>query len=373
MSNCEINENIDKFLHFGCWNNLNEGKGNLKNVMDLLAQYISNHQTELIIVAGDNYYPNKTEVDGNKKKTIYPKKLTNGFNSLPSNVQIDMIMGNHDLETNSKKTQLYIDNEDGSPEIAENGNCQILQLETNSVQPNVRFELMKCRILANGTFLLLIDSSIYSGDVGKFLKCYNILLRKNFSDPQELIDYQNTFIDETIATHKNNIQNLVIVGHHPITGFKNKKEKKLMDDIPNFNAILKNIYDTLGNDTRYYYLCADYHSYQSGTIKYNFGMEVKQYIAGTGGTELNENIQSNGNTLSEYSPDNLFEYVMHDNVKNWGFLECNITSNGLVCNPIFIPNDAIGGKYKRRKSMKKRRNCKKKKTHKRRKSSRRRK
>lgn len=54
-----INENINNFVHFGCWNNLNK-KGSLYNVMTSLINYMNNEQNvQLIVVSGDNYYPDK--------------------------------------------------------------------------------------------------------------------------------------------------------------------------------------------------------------------------------------------------------------------------------------------------------------------------
>ena len=61
-----------RFLHFGCWNNLNK-KNNLNGVMQKLKDYIEETKSDpikFISISGDNYYPEKvkTMVDGKEKK-----------------------------------------------------------------------------------------------------------------------------------------------------------------------------------------------------------------------------------------------------------------------------------------------------------------
>ena len=141
-----------RFIHFGCWNNTNDKKGTtigkLKEVMEHLVAFIENpgeqsiykYKPNFVIVAGDNYYPNK-ETTGEKEKeikikTIYKNKLIEGFKLLPDNIEVNMILGNHDLETNGKKPSLNV-----APEIDEGvniqegvGECFILKTEIDAVK-----------------------------------------------------------------------------------------------------------------------------------------------------------------------------------------------------------------------------------------------
>ena len=103
-------QEINKFVMFGCWNNLNQKKGKeigcLRDVMARLSEHVNENGIRKIVVAGDNYYPEKIEKDdGKKQKRVYESRLKEGFDLLPKNedVTIDMIFGNHDLETNLKK------------------------------------------------------------------------------------------------------------------------------------------------------------------------------------------------------------------------------------------------------------------------------
>ena len=49
----------NQFIMFGCWNNLNDGKGGLENTMASLKVFLPKNPVDFIAVAGDNYYPGK--------------------------------------------------------------------------------------------------------------------------------------------------------------------------------------------------------------------------------------------------------------------------------------------------------------------------
>lgn len=347
----------DRFIHFGCWNNLNK-KGKLLEVMNLLNEYImTKNDVKFIIVAGDNYYPDKKKVDNDKKKKIiFTDKLIQGFNILPKTIEIDMILGNHDLENDKFNEELFV-NENGT-EYSENGTCKITQLEKDSAgeNENINLILFKKRLI-NDTLILLIDTSLYSSDeeVTDYLKCYELFLGNEIESIESLRNYQNEFIYNSIRENRN-IKNLIMVGHHPITGFKMKKNKnKLMNDIPNFYNVLRDIYKL--NDAEninYYYLCADYHSYQSGDVvlRMNDGsgeMKIRQYICGTGGTELDDNLdyndsKLNGINLVDQTDDFALNYQMIENICDNGFLDCEI--NGDEIKFTFIRLTNVGGRKK---------------------------
>ena len=53
--------NSNKFVFFGCWNNVNENS-NLKNTMSTLTNYLtSNPEIPFVVVGGDNFYPDKSK------------------------------------------------------------------------------------------------------------------------------------------------------------------------------------------------------------------------------------------------------------------------------------------------------------------------
>ena len=369
---------MENFIHFGCWNNLNK-KGNLKPVMDKLQSRLNNPdlpQIDFISVAGDNYYPDKLKpkikTDG-KKKIIKPDLLEMGFNMLPSDTHIYMILGNHDLETNTnpKKPTLFIRDEN-TPE----DNCKILTMEQELSKPtNIEFVLYKDLMLSNGTLILMIDTSMYTMDGKKYLKCYNMFLGTDY-DLSQLQEFQNSWILSTIEKYKDDIQNLVIIGHHPITGikFKDNKEKHL-NDIPFFIDILQEIYKLLSNTVYYYFLCADLHIYQKGYVYIEVHKErsdslntelettpeymmIEQHIVGTGGTDLDDDLPNN--VVNNFEND-IISYMLDASIHSNGFLECNIYDE--VLDFVFHEADKhiAGKKTKKHKTRKKTKHIKKKK------------
>jgi hypothetical protein len=365
----------DKFIVFGCWNNtniknkdgINKPIGCIRDVMTMLNEYLEINKPNFMVIAGDNYYPDKNKkTDGKKIKIIYSNKLIEGFDLLPKKLPIHMILGNHDLETNGKKESLYIND----LTTVENKDCFILKTEKQSIlsKLNIDYKLFDSKRLKNNTLLLMIDTSMYSDDVNIFLPCYNIFLGTNFQTSQELIDFQNNKIYDAITSF-GKIDNIIMIGHHPITGLKFKNELnriELLNDIQHFNEVLKKIYELSGqNETKYYYLCADLHMYQEGNIGLfiddNNTMNIKQYISGIGGTKLDDKIPDNISIPTREG----ITYEMIQNITQCGFLECNIGVDMLNVRPILL-NKLLGGRKSRktRKTIKTRKTRKMKKTRK---------
>jgi hypothetical protein len=355
-------EEPTKFIQFGCWNNINK-KGCLENVMKKLNEYVTTDVTkpDFIVITGDNYYPQKEKenkdkdknkdkvdsepvvkekkkdkkekketVDGEieekteKKKIIMFNDIDHGFQLLPKNIPIYTILGNHDLETfddEEGKRNLFVD-ELGKPRREENKQCEIVnkQIETISALPNISYDFFKSVKLANNTLLLMIDTSIYekTKDSNKYLPCYQQFAKSNL--PAETIDtlraYQLTKIRNAIE--EKTFSNIIIAGHHPIQQLKLKKgEDKIFTDIEDFKVVLNNI-NKLTPDSKFYYLCSDLHLYQEGTIHLPVDtgtMNIKQYIVGTGGTELDPMpLGNSGNEL----------YTDITSIEKCGFLACDV-------------------------------------------------
>ena len=376
----------DKFIQFGCWNNTIK-KGCLENVTTYLKQHLESekitHPHNFIIVSGDNYYPSKNKDASTKIKIIDPRELKKGFDYLPTDLPIFMILGNHDLETNTKKQELFIGKET-NPE----SNCAILNYEYYSKKKNVNYNFFKEKMLKNGTLLLMVDTSIYDDDADDYLSCYNNFFSNKsnkyynpkyhdktnkYENINELKQYQKDIIQKSIAKYSDerneSIRNVIIVGHHPIVYIKtkknkDKKEKKekeekkekkekkekeekkdefkttVKSDIINkdnsFLEVLKDIYTSLPSSPKYYYLCSDLHLYQEGIIQIPVDdavMEIKQYIVGTGGTEIDPDLSKAGK-LEHYlkgtneNGSNDYEdgitYKLESEIPTCGFLECII-------------------------------------------------
>lgn len=368
-----------RFFQFGCWNNLNEKKGKvvgrLKYVMAKLKQMA---KPDFIIVSGDNYYPGKEKVGEVKNKMVFFDKLIEGFDTLPSEIPIYMILGNHDLETQSKKkSNLFIK---GDIDRYEDGKCEILRKEKCVVdnKRNIQYNSFTYKVHEN-TLILMVDTSMYEfdKDVEKYLSCYNVFFSPEyyFTNVNQLRNYQLKQIIDTITEVQKDkdIIHIIIVGHHPIYCYKTKEEENEIDGVKrkirvsrfesdiiyNFRSVLKRIYNKITNTTcKYYYLCSDLHLYQEGTIHLNVNhfrntkpMEIQQYIVGNGGTELDlKSIHDYTRGSHTHTFEEGDTYECKKEVDNHGFLECIVGSPELTFIPHFV--EISGGKRKTIKNMK---------------------
>jgi len=380
-------EGSKKFVQFGCWNQgLCGDKNPLTSVTNSLRQYTLTQNPEFIVVAGDNYYPDKVKnkATGKKIKTIIPDNLNSGFLCLPDNIEIDIILGNHDLE----------------PDVPIQGVvgkdvCYIIKNEKSlAAEKNINLVLYKSRNLGD-TLLLLIDTTMYdTGKLTEFLPCYEEILGIEDLNIDQLHAIQWEFISREVSNFHG--KNIIIVGHHPITGYKKKeikeknaesvsesitsmmpesipevkkkKEKKegvfLIEAFVAFTTVLSEIYK-LKPDAEYYYLCADLHLYQKGIVRIPVGeeiMTINQYIVGTGGTELDPNPIDENFTVERANQNQIFRthagdgiYELEDSIQNFGFLVCHYSDN---LSFEFIPVEESGGKGKRRSKRKSKRRSK---------------
>ena len=366
MEDMDESKLVDKFIQFGCWNNLNtkvkeDGKrkqlGCLNNVIDLLNDYLSKVvvKPQFLIISGDNYYPEKQKTDEvTTNIVIYPDKLREGFEKLQIDLPIYMMLGNHDLEKTPKE-------EDPTQQ-----ECKILNLEMENKPANVEYNFFKYVMLKNGTMVLMIDTSIYEVDSEKYLQCYNkffelSMSRQSFASIEEIREYQLQQITEAIA--RKELKNIIIVGHHPIKYFKYKKPKEgneakiqFRGDIINFfKPVLAHIYG-LAPAPNYYYLCSDLHLYQKGIIQLQMGadvvMRIQQYIVGTGGTEMDNPLPDNYTKRVKTEAD--ITYTLEDEKAQCGFLECDATESELVFTPILLGSDKGKGNKKTKNKRSKR-------------------
>ena len=357
------------FLHFGCWNkghsylrdnNNTDIASNLTNVMRKLNEVCDQIHPDFIVVAGDNYYPTKQIFkDGDKTKSIKilnEEDLKSGFDSLPKNVEVDVIMGNHDYETN-----LYVPENDQFET-----SCKILKLEYDFEKRqnhNLDVVIHKARKINETTLILMIDTTIYDDDyVADIIDCYKIHPDFMIKKPtiENVRQYQSEFIQKNILGLIDTIENIIIIGHHPITGFKLKKGKTKLIDTPGYpfvNMLFNDIFKFISNikernRIKYYYLCADLHQYQIGNINISpqnnseETMNIKQYIVGTGGADLDpypfdrsslkENEIKRDHVLLNNSSDMnyMVDYVMTPeqlklSSSNYGFLQCSINEDRL--------------------------------------------
>lgn len=272
-----------------------------------------------------------------------------------------MILGNHDLETNLEQQKLFIEEKPERSRL-----CSILELENESKGSNIDYTFFKDIMMDNGTLVIMIDSDVYSIDAYKFLPCYNIFLSKNFENIDNVKEYQYNLIFQKINQYNaiGSIKNLIIIGHQPITCIKYKDGVKQyqLNDIPYFKLVLLEIYNLLGSEINYFYLCADLHLYQEGLItlknEEKKEMKIKQFIVGTGGTELDDAVpeeditvvSSSETSSSETSSSETIDYQMISSKQECGILKCEV--DGLEPKFEFISIEQKGGRKKTKKRRK---------------------
>jgi hypothetical protein len=348
-----------KFIHFGCWNNgkcsADETNG-LSLTMRKLKSYIEENKKEtetetqtekknaieFITIAGDNYYPPKRS---SGTKLFIDENFTSGFECLPKDIKKYLIFGNHDID------DIIID---------ESGNeikCKILDEQIKIAEENNSIEIFNdvLSLIKSKTLIIMLDTNLYNRKKTNipinetcYSKLFNGFVNKSNMTIQNLIYYQNCFIKEIINLNLKDINNIIFIGHHPIYSIKNKKDTKDVFKQPNFIDFLKSISDLL-IDKKIYYLCADTHIYQKGIVNIMPGLNIEQYVVGTGGADQDK-LFSTDNTIIE---DGVTVYTKSEEKVDYGFLEIDINDGGLSFKFISANRMSGGGGIKRFKIMKK--------------------
>jgi hypothetical protein len=325
-----------KFVQFGCWNQkycdmANSSTNPLSTVMKALNAYTETEKPDMLIISGDNYYTEKIKIKNakgktEKKKIIHLKDLIAGIQCLPKQkgLEINMILGNHDLETQKEKSNNIFIEEIGDAYL-EQKNCLILETEQKVVerlkketQQNFNYDFFLSRYdKATDTLFLLLDTSMYDEDDAEdMLPCYQFFLSQKYSVLNEIKTIsairtlQRQLVLAAVAEYSDKCKRIIISGHHPIMSYKlkvneEKPEKtryEFIEGFPLFIELLKEIHAQASKAAagqkqqqekiEYYYLCADLHLYQKGTVSIinnSNKMDIQQYVVGTGGTELDLN------------------------------------------------------------------------------------
>ena len=350
---------MKRFIHFGCWNNSGCDYNNLNKpisskdtaltrVMKGMKQYINTNsdlKPEFITVAGDNYYPSQIKDPQTKEKTkvLDEEDLTSGFKCLPEKIKKYIILGNHDLD--------IVSNRSGT-------NCQILDMQKEMerkddtfIMDDLKDNMIMHTELTPETIVIMIDTSMYMDDpksIKKVISCYNHLFQLNGKpipkDIEEIRDLQRNRLENYIKyliKRKENIKNIIVIGHHPMVCFKSKVDNEIqIHNTKNLTLGLINelYYDVIFSNLKasnkykninYYYLCADLHQYQFGDIELTGPkglLSIQQYISGTGGSQLEE-IAVDLSLLEAKDYNSTFgnlkiNYNNVTNIPSFGFLDC---------------------------------------------------
>jgi len=421
-------DNPSSFIHFGCWNQLNESvkpetvlvkisdnhTQPVEKVMETLTKMVKSEPPQFISVAGDNYYPKKVKsLEGKKEKkpkdsadegssvksekkkdkseksgkvkTIILDNLRRGFDLLKKvsdTVPIHVILGNHDLETGTEKDPLQIQVSEKGDIKEDTGDCTILTTEKEAaIHPPSNMTLSIHKTISDfgsNTLIFMIDTTVYSEDALKSENCYGKLEAtpstegdtdvesqgsESHSSESRVEQIKREQLNEILSTIQSNPakQNIVLIGHHPIIEYKQKKDVyQARIQCPGLVELWQEIVSE-NPDKNYYHLCADVHLYQEGdvTIPNKSGeptgrhVTIHQYIVGTGGAELDPASMTT-DTLSATSGTITVNYTMSQNISTYGLLKC--TDTGGVLSFEFIPVNSTGGKRKTNRRTRRQRN-----------------
>ena len=369
---------MSNFITFGCWNKWycdprpGQLTNPLSNVIAKMDAFIGTLQTPpaFVCIAGDNYYPDiRTEppVEGQEKgkkiKTISIPDLESGFECLSEfqkrhrGIPIDIIAGNHDIENTTTMTFI--------PESPPDTECVITKTEIEATMRHrtMNFTMFNYRIIQN-TLVIMLDSNIYCESLknDEQLQCYTLLVNHTIAtlnlnklhdgspitDVDQLKTLQQSWLDimyDAIRGHT--IQNVVIVAHHPIAMYKIKNGCKFQTTFDEYLKVCYSVYSNLQkmkrNTLQFFYSCADLHTYQAGVVTLLSGdipITIRQEIAGTGGTALEESVASISDVeqcAKKHASTVLVGYDMTNVVHSYGFLHWKINSKSGNLTARFIP------------------------------------
>ena len=372
---------MKKFIHFGCWNKGgcsmdSQELNNLSRVMKNLREVCNDETTkpEFVVVSGDNYYPDTLTITTDEKKikgkNINTRHLDSGLECLPNNVPVNIILGNHDVESDVLVDYQIPAEAISFPEVPEQQKCYILDKQIEFAGKRRRFgttlDVHASRIFNDETLVLMIDTTLYYDEEKIGLKCYRHYYENDNLTLSELRDNQKKIVEREIKIVESNaeIKNIVIIGHDPIICYKVKRGVTITIVSPGYNLInllYNSIYKNIprNRNLKFYYLCADLHHYQIGSVKIeredDDSMDIKQYIVGTGGTDLddypftssdqstyeryNENVHLNGNPTEYKIEYSLTPEQISLSRESYGFLQCYDIDGSLAFNFIDTTND----------------------------------
>ena len=347
-----MERNTFKFVHFGCWNNMNNinkdnGQPEFFNVANNITMSNNDNYYDAMFIAGDNYYSHKKVVNGKKEKTYKKSDLIKGFDKLKE-IEIPkkyVLWGNHDLEYLISKLEdnnsVRNNNENNNENNNNNNNSnfmkgsnivntqiQIVRENSESMEfNNLGFnrsgsneernmtkpvfhlynkEKKTLFVMLDTTLLCKFDEETIAQAI--FMPYYRGITYNNSDGNKKTIHTTKDYIEYTIFRFKllldsinradrRQIKNIVLIGHHPLlflrTKIKNGKQKPgylpfKEEGLINIFAELIKVMNAKLN-TKY-------------TLNYlcaDFhlymkatleiaGKELTQYICGTGGTVLDD-------------------------------------------------------------------------------------
>ena len=377
-----------KFAFFGCWNEVhypsedpkendapcfqiqeNEPKHKCDEFSAVLQEIERQPDIDFLVVAGDNYYPQKIKDDnGNKNKIFSQHDFNKGFNALKSvDKPTYLLIGNHDVDNIAPKEKTKKDKSQKKSKKGgnlEGKDCRVIDAEIEFAKNkdskikifDYKTELIVEEMQETNTLCIMVDTNFEEP-----LDCYSSLLKEEDKhlNREQINAEQKTMIKKIIDNYKNKnqnpIQNVCFFGHHPLLCLKEKKGKVILeDDNMEWNHFLFHVIvdeeNGLQDIPHKYYFCADLHHYQTGVVTITNGDKtiiINQYIAGTGGAHMDPKITKDKIIEEEHLRkisirDITSSYVMNQSIEKNGFLIIDYTTPKLsvVFHPVYFSKKA---------------------------------
>ena len=336
---------LNTFLFFGCWNNINCKEDNFL-YRDIVLYSIKELEKPIdtLYIAGDNWYnfliennedlKNIIKKENNKMKDnelvhyLTPVLISGYYLLYDMKKDVYICVGNHDEVKDSQdddstangnfisprkddcmiKTQKYfmskIKNNSDEDKVLLNYNEQIPKLENPDENPIFKF-ISEVTSENEELYLENLDSKIdirrhndkkeneillFSGrEIGiKYSKNYiMIIINTNNLDLVYIANINQTITDER---RKNDDKQIFVMGHFPLFFVKNNsttKEDELLQNVEIAQNILDALYETLVINNCIY-LCADCHNFNIMKISKKIDLtdySLIQIMSGTGGAD----------------------------------------------------------------------------------------
>jgi hypothetical protein len=284
----------NKFIFFGCWNNINcKNEYIYRNiVLDNIA--IKETAINQLYLAGDNWYSNKKRINKSDFKLYFTEVLRTGYEKLYGmSKEIYIAVGNHDVASDTTGDLLQKDCSINTQkyylqQIKEAN--KVISVPTLELLLEKSEELKEDALCSNGIY-------IYVDNIGVRYNKDNIIIIINTNKLDDITSgYQyledvRRKIEEVKEEQRErgsggiSGEQIFVMGHIPLFTFK--KDKIAMHDIDKNNLeyrrLIAKLYDILA-DNNIIYLCADTHNFSIMKIEHN-GKVVIQITAGTGGAD----------------------------------------------------------------------------------------
>jgi hypothetical protein len=274
---------LHPFLFMGCWNQ--PGKG-----LEAVAAAIRARQEEMLVLGGDNIYPEKfTDAKTGEKHKVYSQSLLDAGIEMLGQKTIYASLGNHNVV---------------SPEILDH------EMEMPWILPYSYY----CAKFGDGYALVILNTNLEGAALSKMIVWFKEIQTKLAADH---VPYY-------------------LVQHEPYASYKKGKKQSLLIG----GALLESIsYSPIA------VLCADTHNFQRGTLTLKNGAVLDQYVVGTGGAQPDSVGAANSDTFTTGSA----QYTLKEHMPGYGFLAVNVGSAEFIQVADWPTGILIGGSIKGRK------------------------